>query len=69
MLLWEVVYSIRQLYGLVKTGKETIEEFVNRYLREKVLKIWPDGWMKIEELLKEYEKRFVTRKNVAFTVH
>ncbi|XP_037028734.1 yemanuclein isoform X2 [Bradysia coprophila] len=58
-LLCEVINSRKQSYTVIKPRRESVEDFVNRYLREYVLKIWPDGWMKIDELLKEFDKRQV----------
>lgn len=58
-MLCEVINSRKQSYAVIKPRRETIDDFVSRYLRENVLKIWPDGWMKMEELLKEYDKRLV----------
>lgn len=58
-LLCEIINSRRQSYAVIKPRRETIEDFVNRYLKEHVLKIWPNGWMKLEELIKEeYDKRY-----------
>lgn len=47
----------KQSFNVIKPRKETLDEFVNRYFKERVVKVWPDGWMKLEELQKEYEKR------------
>lgn len=49
----------KQSFNVIKPRKETLDEFVNRYFKERVVKVWPDGWMKLEELHKEYEKRLV----------
>lgn len=57
-ILCEVINSRKQSHAVIKPRRESVEEFVNRYLREHVVKIWPDGWMKVEELLKEFDKRF-----------
>ncbi|KAJ6638401.1 Secretion-regulating guanine nucleotide exchange factor [Pseudolycoriella hygida] len=56
-ILCDIINSRKQSFAVIKPRRETIEDFVNSYLKAHVLKIWPDGWMKIEELLRELEKR------------
>lgn len=67
-LLCEIVNSRKQSYAVIKPRRETIDDFVNRYLREHVLKIWPEGWMKLEELQKEeHDKRFEFLRAYAYS--
>lgn len=53
------LFTLRnQSFDVLRPQKETREEFINRCMRE-VVKVWPDGWMRLEDLHKEYEKRLV----------
>lgn len=45
-----------------------MEDFVSRYLKEHVVKIWPDGWMKLEDLQKQYEKKLEIFKRHTVTI-
>lgn len=47
----------RQSFFVIKPRKETLEEFVHKYVREHVVPVWPDGFMRLEELVREFEKR------------
>lgn len=49
-------------YPVLGTRKETLEEFITSYMREKVVDIWPKGWMRYEELQREIEKRKTAAK-------
>ncbi|KAI8130470.1 yemanuclein [Lucilia cuprina] len=61
-LLYDV-YQVRwTTYPVLGTRKETLEEFITNYMREKVVEIWPKGWMRYEELQKEIEKRKTAAK-------
>lgn len=53
-----MISTRRISYDVLQPRKETMDEFVNRYLRDNVLRLWPDGWMKLEELHKEFDKRY-----------
>lgn len=59
--LVDTISTRRQSYDVLLPRKESMDEFVNRYLRDNVLRLWPDGWMKLEELHKEFEKRYFER--------
>ncbi|XP_055380993.1 yemanuclein [Condylostylus longicornis] len=56
-LLFDLYQTRWTSYTVLRTRKEKFEDFVNSYLRDKVVPIWPNGWMKLEELQKELEKR------------
>lgn len=56
LLNWEVFETRRHSYEVIKPRKETLDEFVQRYVREHVLKIWPDGYVRMEDLVREFEK-------------
>lgn len=47
----------RQSFFVIKPRKESLEEFVHKYVREHVVPVWPDGFMRLEELVREFEKR------------
>lgn len=53
----DLISTRRQSFDVIQPRKETLEEFVNRYLRDYTLKLWPEGWMRLEELHKEFDKR------------
>ncbi|XP_053681059.1 ubinuclein-2 [Anopheles nili] len=56
-LLWEL-YSIRvELFGLMRPRNQTEDEFVTDYLRNRVLPLWPKGWIRFEDLHKELDRR------------
>lgn len=63
----EMIDMRKQSFNVIKPRKETLDEFVNRYFKERVVKAWPDGWMKLEELHKEYEKRFCPINGIPLT--
>lgn len=57
------VYQVRWTsFPVLGTRKETLEEFITSYMREKVVDIWPKGWMRYEELRREIEKRKTAAK-------
>lgn len=49
--------SRRTSFLNMKPRKEKMDEFVHRFIRENVLKVWPDGYMRLDELIREYERR------------
>lgn len=56
-LLYDV-YQVRWTsFPVLGTRKETLEDFINVFLREKVVELWPKDWMRFEELHREIEKR------------
>lgn len=61
-LLYDV-YQVRWTsYPVLGTRKETLEDFINVFLREKVVELWPKDWMRLEELQREIEKRKAAAK-------
>ncbi|XP_065372239.1 yemanuclein [Calliphora vicina] len=61
-LLYDVYQGRWTSYPVLGTRKETLEDFITNYMREKVVEIWPKGWMRYEELQKEIEKRKTAAK-------
>lgn len=57
LLNWEVFESRRQSFEVIKPRKETLDAFVQRYVREHVLKLWPEGYVRIEDLIREFERQ------------
>ncbi|XP_055849097.1 yemanuclein [Episyrphus balteatus] len=56
-LLYEL-YQVRWMsFTVLRTRKESFEDFVSNFLKEKVINIWPSGWMKLEEIKREIEKK------------
>ncbi|XP_054725649.1 yemanuclein isoform X1 [Anastrepha obliqua] len=56
-LLYDV-YQVRWTsFPVLGTRKETLEDFINVFLRDKVVELWPKDWMRFEELQREIEKR------------
>lgn len=56
-LLYDL-YQVRWMsYTVLRTRKESFEDFVANFLKDKVINIWPSGWMKYEELKREIEKK------------
>ncbi|XP_036323928.1 yemanuclein [Rhagoletis pomonella] len=61
-LLYDV-YQVRWTsFPVLGTRKETLEDFINVFLREKVVELWPKDWMRFEELHREIEKRKTAAK-------
>uniref|UniRef100_W8AYF3 Yemanuclein-alpha n=1 Tax=Ceratitis capitata TaxID=7213 RepID=W8AYF3_CERCA len=61
-LLYDV-YQVRWTsFPVLGTRKETLEDFINVFLREKVVELWPKDWMRFEELQREIEKRKAAAK-------
>lgn len=56
-LLSSVVSHMQDAYKIVKPKSETVEEFVAHSLQLDVLPLWPEGWMKIEDIQKEMGRR------------
>lgn len=68
-LLYEVYLLARANYVTQQEGKKksgvaggsvksrTVEEYLAEFLKQEVLPLWPTGWMKYDELVKEVEKR------------
>ncbi|XP_055902513.1 yemanuclein [Eupeodes corollae] len=56
-LLYDL-YQVRWMsFTVLRTRKESFEDFVTNFLKDKVINIWPSGWMKLDELKREIEKK------------
>uniref|UniRef100_A0A1A9W7D3 Hpc2-related domain-containing protein n=1 Tax=Glossina brevipalpis TaxID=37001 RepID=A0A1A9W7D3_9MUSC len=61
-LLYDV-YEVRWTsYPVLKASKENLEEFLTSYMRQKVVQIWPNGWVRYEDLQREIEKKKIADK-------
>lgn len=56
-ILGEIVRHLRDLFKIGKSKKETEDEFILRKIQTDVLIMWPDGWVKIEDVHKELERK------------
>lgn len=52
-LLYDVYQARWTSYAFLAKRKESLEEFINWYLKEKVVELWPPGWMRLDELQRE----------------
>lgn len=56
-VLSNILTSLEDLHKITKAKKEDIKEFVTLKLKEEVLPLWPEGWVKVEDFEKEIEKK------------
>jgi Ubinuclein conserved middle domain len=56
-VLSNIVASLEDLHKVTKAKKESSNEFLLLKLKEEVLPLWPEGWMKLEDFEKELEKK------------
>lgn len=56
-LVSEVIQIKEQSYAVIQPRRQTVVEFVDNYLEEKIVPIWPTGWMRKDELRSECDKR------------
>lgn len=49
----ELVAKRKESYIVLQPRNKTSEEYLEAFLKENILILWPDGWMKFEELKKE----------------
>lgn len=56
-ILHDIVQLIQDLHRIAKVKKETIEEYTSKYLKDHLVPLWPEGWVKLEEFTKELERK------------
>lgn len=56
-VLSDVIQRIRDIYRAQRSKKESEEVFVCQKLRETVVPLWPEGWIKVEDFQKELERK------------
>ncbi|XP_062126375.1 LOW QUALITY PROTEIN: yemanuclein [Drosophila sulfurigaster albostrigata] len=58
--LRELLYDVYQArwisYAVLGKRKDSLEQFINGYLKDKVVDVWATGWMRYEELQREIER-------------
>ncbi|XP_017017665.1 yemanuclein [Drosophila kikkawai] len=52
-LLYDVYQARWTSYAVLAKRKDSLEEFINGYLKVKVVDLWPTGWMRYDELQRE----------------
>jgi ubinuclein len=64
--LTDTIQLITELHKVSKSKKDSIEEFKNNCLKNMVLPLWPEEWIKFDDLKKELERkeRGATQQNV-----
>ncbi|KAG5671134.1 hypothetical protein PVAND_001348 [Polypedilum vanderplanki] len=56
-ILSDIMIYIHDLFKIMRVKKETLEEYSARYLKEHLLPLWPEGWIKLEDFHKELERK------------
>nr|XP_018907876.1 PREDICTED: ubinuclein-1 isoform X2 [Bemisia tabaci] len=58
-----------RIFKLVKSRKDTIEDFVQKFVANKLKPLWPHGWMKVSTILKvaDLELANFSKKNTPTT--
>ncbi|ALC46403.1 yemalpha [Drosophila busckii] len=54
--LYEVYQARWTSYVVLGKRKDSLEQFITGYLKDKILDVWAAGWMRIEELQREIER-------------
>ncbi|KAH8332503.1 hypothetical protein KR074_004288 [Drosophila pseudoananassae] len=53
LLLYDVYQARWTSYTVLAKRKDSLENFINDYLKDKVVNLWPQGWMRYDELQRE----------------
>lgn len=56
-ILFDLSQSIAEFHKFSKSKKESLDDYFSKYLSDHVLPIWPEGWIKIEDFVKELERK------------
>lgn len=56
-ILADIVQLISDFHKLSKAKKEPLNEYTAKYLKDHVMPIWPEEWIKAEDFQKELEKK------------
>ncbi|XP_064553179.1 yemanuclein [Drosophila montana] len=54
--LYEVYQARWTSYAVLGKRKDSLEQFINGYLKDKIVDVWATGWMRYEELQREIER-------------
>ncbi|XP_002070137.4 yemanuclein [Drosophila willistoni] len=61
-LLYDVYQARWTSYAVLGKRKDSLEEFINGYLKKKVVELWPKGWMHYDDLQREIDRYKNTSK-------
>ncbi|XP_026843920.1 yemanuclein [Drosophila persimilis] len=56
-LLFTVYQARWTSYAVLGKRKDSLEDFINGYMKEKVVELWPMGWMRYDELQREINRQ------------
>lgn len=56
-ILFDLSQFIAEFHKFSKSKKESLDDYFTKYLNENVLPLWPEGWIKIEDFMKELERK------------
>lgn len=54
--LYEVYQARWTSYAVLGKRKDSLEQFINGYLKDKIVDVWATGWMRYEDLQREIER-------------
>lgn len=57
LVLADIHLILQDLYKIAKLKKETVDEFLARKFREDIVPLWPEGWIKPEDLKRELDRK------------
>ncbi|XP_044735120.1 ubinuclein-1 isoform X3 [Chrysoperla carnea] len=52
-ILGEIVSKKRECFNFEKTRKKRFDQYLENYYRDKMVPLWPDGWMSAAHLIRE----------------
>lgn len=52
-MLYEIYEIRKSSYPILRSRKDSLDDFITEYLKTKVVEVWPQGWVKYEDLKKE----------------
>lgn len=56
-LVSNIIKIKEESYAVIQPRRQTMDEFIDTYLEEKIVPMWPTGWMRKDELRSECDKR------------
>lgn len=56
-MLYEICEVRKSSFTILRTRKESLEDFISEFLKTKVVEIWPNGWTKYDDLKKELARK------------
>lgn len=56
-ILYDITQLVADLHKISKFKKEPLDDFTTKYLKENVLPIWPEAWIKLEDFNKELDRK------------